>query len=236
MEIISFVIPSLYEYKNLEYLFSKLTTLFEHNTNYIFEVNLVDGKNPDQKTMALCDKYGINYINREPNNFFGDAIRTGLKKCNANSKWLVIMDADGSHDPDFVNNFIQKAEQNPEIGILIASRYIKGGSTENNFLLIFLSRVVNLVYKIIFSLKVNDVSNNFRMYKYEIIEGLELKENNFEIVEEILIKLNYRNKNLIIEELPFNFQKRNEGKSKRKLLPFAITFLVSIFRLKKYEK
>ena len=104
---------------------------------------------------------------------------------------------DGSHDPDFVNNFIQKAEQNPEIGILIASRYIKGGSTENNFLLIFLSRVVNLVYKIIFSLKVNDVSNNFRMYKYEIIEGLKLQENNFEIVEEILIKLNYRNKNLI---------------------------------------
>jgi len=236
LEIISFVIPSLYEYKNLEYLFSKLRTLFEQNSNYIFEVNLVDGKNSDEKTISLCEKFGINYINRNPNDFFGDAIRTGLKNCNKDSKWLVVMDADGSHDPDFVNNFIQKAEQNPEIGILIASRYIKGGSTENNFLLIFLSRVVNLVYKFIFNLNVEDVSNNFRMYKYEIIKDLELVENNFEIVEEILIKLNYRNKNLIIEELPFKFQKRNMGKSKRKLISFAITFLVSIFRLKKYEK
>ena len=136
----------------------------------MFEVNLVDGKNPDQKTMALCDKYGINYINREPNNFFGDAIRTGLKKCNANSKWLVIMDADGSHDPDFVNNFIQKAEQNPEIGILIASRYIKGGSTENNFLLIFLSRVVNLekrYSKFLYSYKegiTNEIISNLNLF------------------------------------------------------------------------
>ena len=108
METISFVIPSTYEYKNLEFLFSKLKALFEHNDNYIFEVNLIDGKDPDHKTMALCDNFGFNYVNREPGNIFGDAIRTGLKSCNPDSSWLVIMDADGSHDPSFVNKFIKK--------------------------------------------------------------------------------------------------------------------------------
>ena len=67
------------------------------------------------------------------------------------------------------------------------------------------------------------------MYKYEIIKNLEKKEKNFEIVEEILIKLNNKNKRLLIEELPFNFQKRNEGESKRKLLQFSGHFYFHYF-------
>ena len=99
---------------------------------------------------------------------------------------------DGSHDQDFVNNFIQKLNRTLKFKDMIASRYIKVGIQKIIFYL-YLSRVVNLVYKIIFSFKVNDVSNNFRMYKYALLK-LKLQENNFEIVEEILIKLNYRNK------------------------------------------
>lgn len=120
--------------------------------------------------------------------------------------------------------------------IVIGSRYCKGGKSNNGIILKFFSKIVNGVYSVAFKLKVKDVSNSFRLYKTEYLKGLALDCNNFDIVEEILVKLNLFNEDLLSQEIPINFLKRNEGKSKRKLFKFIVSYLKTLLKLKKFER
>ena len=45
--------------------------------------------------------------------------------------------------------------------------YIKGGETENPAILIWMSHAINYIYRIVFGLRVKDVSNSFRIYRGE---------------------------------------------------------------------
>ena len=145
------------------------------------------------------------------------------------------MDADGSHNSDSFEDFRYQIDTN-EPDIVIASRYVIGGETKNNAVLILLSKLVNIFYRILFKLPVKDVSNNYRLYKFDLIKDIELVEKNFDIVEEILIKIIKKQKNIKIIEIPSTFEKRKYGKSKRNLFIFAITYLYSVIRLKKFNK
>ena len=57
-----------------------------------------------------------------------------------------------------------------------------------------------------------------RMYKASMLKSIPLECNNFDIVEEILIKLVLQYRNIHISEQPILFKKRIYGESKRNLL------------------
>ena len=98
-----------------------------------------------------------------------------------------------------------------------------------------MSLIVNICYRTVFSLKVKDVSNSFRIYKSEMIKSINLECNNFDIVQEILIKLSRKYKNIKIKEIPIYFNKRLYGKSKRHLIRFIFSYIFSIIRLYKIK-
>ena len=75
------------------------------------------------------------------------------------------------------------------------------------------------------------VSNSFRLYRVEQLKGLVLKCQNFDIVEEILLKL-CRQYDVTILEIPFTFRKRLFGESKRNLVPFILTYVFTLIRLR----
>ena len=167
------------------------------------------------------------YINRENGNNYGDAVKTGIKY--AQGKFIVFMDADGSHSPEFVTELYAHKGNND---VVIASRYIKGGFTDNNAALILMSRVLNVIYSLVLDLKCKDVSNSFKLYKGELIKQLSLYSKNFDIVEEILFKLKRFNPNLKIKEIPFHFKKRSMGHTKRNLFLFILSYIYTIFKLR----
>jgi len=239
MSEISILIPSFKEYENLNYLLPKISESIDNNFKpHIVNVIVIDCVELDQKTKVLCEKFGYTYINRGPTNSFGDALRSGIdyvKKNLTTSEWVIVMDSDGSHDPGLFQEFSKFINSN-SIDLVIASRYVKGGSTENNFILIFLSLVVNFIYRKYFNLNVKDVSNNFRLYSFNTLRNLKLEEKNFEIVEEILIKIIKNDKNIKIVEIPSRFLIRKYGKSKRNLIAFTISYLKSLNRLKRFTK
>ena len=125
--------------------------------------------------------------------------------------------------------------QNGNYDIVIGSRYIKGGKTDNPFILVFMSYVLNISYRLFFRLNVSDVSDSFRIYKSEIVKGLNLQCENFDVVEEILIKANL-NKSLNIKEIPIVFNKRMYGESKRDLFRFILSYIGTIKKLKKIQR
>ena len=115
--------------------------------------------------------------------------------------------------------------------LVIGSRYIKHGKTENNLILILMSLMVNIMYRMLLNLKVKDVSNSFRIYDGEKLRSIETICNNFDLVEEILIKLVLRYPKLTVKEVPIEFKKRLYGKSKRDLIKFVMSYLVTMRRL-----
>ncbi|MBT5486872.1 MAG: glycosyltransferase, partial [Deltaproteobacteria bacterium] len=159
-------------------------------------------------------------------NSFGSALKTGI--VTAQGKFIIFMDSDGSHSPEFINNLYNNKCDNC---VVIASRYIKGGFTDNNILLVWMSKILNIVYSRVLSLKIKDVSNNFKLYDAKLLKCLELKCDNFDIVEEILFKIVKHNINVTIIEIPYTFKKRMFSKTKRNIILFMFTFLVTLIKL-----
>lgn len=139
----------------------------------------------------------------------------------------------GSHSPEEIGKLLDNCE---DYDITIGSRYVKNGKTENNFILILMSWMVNVAYRICLKIKVKDISNSFRLYKACDIKKLKLESNNFDIVEEILIKLCLENKEYRIREVPITFEKRKYGESKRKLGKFILSYINTMRKLMRFRK
>jgi dolichol-phosphate mannosyltransferase len=171
-------------------------------------------------------------VNRENGNGYGDAIRTGIM--NASNKYLVIMDADGSHNPDDIIKFYKAIEE--DYDLIIGSRYIAGGNSHNGLILKLMSYVLNVTYRILFNIKAKDISDSFRMYHTEHLKSLALECSNFDIVEEIIIKLSISISPLKLLEIPIFFDQRKYGESKRVLVKYILSYITSIKKLLGYRK
>lgn len=222
----SVVLPSYLEEENLRLLLPRIRVAFEA-LPATTEVIVVDTVVPMDATGSVCLDNDAQYVNRHPANSFGDAVRTGIRQ--ARGEWIIFMDADGSHAPEFIPKLIEEINTND---VVIASRYVEGGVTENDKILVLMSRILNLSYSLFLNLKCKDVSNSFKIYRAELLKNLELKCQNFDIVEEILYKIARQNPGVRIKEIPFTFKKRMFGKTKRNLLAFMGTYLFTIIKLR----
>ena len=229
---LSIVLPAYKEAENLKKILPEIHAQVS-KLNIEYEILIVDTMEKMDDTFDVCKSNKAAYITREDGNYYGDAIRTGIKK--AGGKYILIMDADGSHEPKSILEIYNKITSE-NLDVVVGSRYCKGGKTDNNFILKMMSWSLNLTYKIIFALKVNDCSNSFRMYDSAKLKSLNLECINFDIVEEILIKLQLMYPNLTIGEVPVHFKKRDQGVSKRDLVKFILTYFVTIKRLLELKK
>ncbi len=114
---------------------------------------------------------------------------------------------------------------------MIASRYIAGGRTENPAVLILMSHVVNVVFRLALGLKCRDVSNSFRLYRGDDFRELRLECNHFDIVEEMLVKLTVLHPAYRVKEVAFCFEQRKGGQTKRNLFTFALGYGITLLRM-----
>lgn len=222
---LSIAIPSYLEEENLRLLLPRIRKSVDGLVRS-YEVIVVDSIEPLDSTRAVCEEMGIRYVNRRNSNAFGDAVRTGIEE--ASGRHVLFMDADGSHPPEFIARLLPFREQ---FDVVIASRYVRGGHTENSRALIWMSRVLNFTYSLVLGLDCRDVSNSFKIYWGEQLRAIHLNCDNFDIVEEILVKLR-RKKPLKIKEVPFTFKKRMFGESKRNLFIFVFSYLYTLLKLR----
>lgn len=227
---LSVILPAYEEAENLEMLLPALQGVLS-GMAIPYEIVVVDASIPRDATQSICERHAARYVPRVGGALYGHAIRTA--QTIARGRYVITMDADGSHGPSFITQLWAYRDQ---AGIVVASRYVSGGQTENPAILIFMSMVVNYVFRIVLGLRCADVSNSFRLYQGDEFRGLTLNCDHFDIVEEILIKLYFARPNYIVKEIPFTFEKRKAGKTKRKLLTFAIGYAFTLIRLHRFKK
>ena len=223
---VTVIIPSYLEEENLRIIIPRLKNEMQKLGND-YEILVIDAMHAMDYTEDVCKNNNVTYLNRTNGNNYGDAVRTGIT--NANGEYIIFMDADGSHSPEFINKLYSYKD---DYDVVIASRYIAGGATDNNRILILMSWVVNIVYSIVLNLRCKDVSNSFKLYRGDLLRNLNLYCNNFDIVEEILFKLKKINNNLKIKEVPFSFKKRMFGETKRNLFLFMVSYIFTLIKLR----
>jgi dolichol-phosphate mannosyltransferase len=222
---LSIVIPAYKEEAALSKLLPALKSRASELTA-AYEILVVDAQQPVDETAAICRTNAVRHVFRRYGNLYGDAVRTGIEE--AAGRYIVFMDADGSHNPAHLKLLWDQREH---YDVVIGSRYVAGGHTENPAILIFMSWVVNVIFRLVFRLHCKDVSNSFRLYRAELLKPLHLKCHNFDIVEELLILLGGRR----MMEVPVTFECRKAGESKRKLLVFAVGYAWTLIRLLKIK-
>jgi len=222
---LSVVIPAYREEENLRILLPRIISVVDELTPFN-EIIVVDTMTPLDSTREVCETLDVRYCPRSGSNSFGSAVRTGIAASRGEN--VIFMDADGSHAPEFIAElYAHRADHD----VVVASRYVDGGHTENPASLVWMSWFLNLTYRLVLGLKCHDVSNSFKMYRGDQLRSLTLRCENFDIVEEILFRL-HRKFDVTIEELPFTFRKRMFGETKRNLVLFVATYLFTMIRLR----
>ena len=217
---LSVILGAYKEANNLQVLLPKLEKILSA-LPVQFEILVIDVSPSLDNTAQVCTHFAhVRYVTRQHNNSYGSMVRSGIKQARFSN--LLFMDADGSHDPKYLPDMIKQAQN---YDLVIGSRYIKGGGTCNGFWLQAQSRLLNWIYRTVLQLKVHDISNSFRCYRAEQLKTLSLEAENFDILEEILVKLQLQYPHLTIKEIPIFFNKRQEGTSHRNLLVFIGSFV-----------
>lgn len=222
---ISAVLLAYKEAENLKLLLPQIKEQLEM-TGEEYEIVIIDTPQPLDDTEQVCGELGARYINqRYP--AFGGAFRTGIEEAKYDK--FLIMDSDGSHNPKYIADIYRKFTEGADI--VIGSRYTKGGVTHDAKSSIIMSKILNTVFRIITGVKAKDISTDFRMYDTEQLKKVQLTCRNYDILQEVLLRMKLNNKSLTVKEIPITFEKRMFGESKRRLLPFILGYIKTMFRL-----
>lgn len=223
---ISVVLLASKEAENLKVLLPQIIKQVDE-TKEEYELIIVDAEKPLDDTSQVCEKYGARYINQEEPYFIG-AYKTGIKY--AKYEKFLIMDCDGSHPPEKISD-VYKMFTEEDCDVVIGSRYVKGGETNDFYSSIIMSKLLNNTYRICMGIKARDISSGFRMYDTKQLKNIDLSCKNFDLMAEILLKMRFNKSDLKIGEVPIKFDKRIYGESKRDLIPFIWSFLKSLIKL-----
>jgi dolichol-phosphate mannosyltransferase len=223
---ISVVLPAYREEENLRLLLPRIRAVLE-GTGRPFEILVVDTAEPMDHTADVAADHGARLVRRRPTNVYGDAVRSGIDA--AHGAWILFMDCDGSHAPELIPALLDAAREHD---VVIGSRYVQGGYTENPWVLRLMSRAVNVVYTLVLGLPVRDVSNSLRLYRADLLREPVLRCSNFDVIEEVLFKIRRLHPEARFVEVPVGFRKRMFGETKRNLVSFALSYGFTLLKLR----
>jgi dolichol-phosphate mannosyltransferase len=200
------------------------------------ELLFVDDNSPDG-TGALLDELAaaeprLHVMHRAGKLGLGTAYVEGFGWGLARGyDYLIEMDADGSHDPRYLPPMVALAQDGADV--VVGSRYVPGGGTENWGLgRKLLSRGGSLYARIVLGIDLRDVTAGFVCWRRAALEAIDLPtitSNGYSF--QIEIKYRAIGKQLRVVETPILFVDRRVGQSKMSRAIVAEA-LIQVWRLR----
>jgi dolichol-phosphate mannosyltransferase len=221
------IIPTFNEADNIVRL---ITEIFEQNyKSVLVDILVIDDNSSDgtAKFVKEISNERVKIIERPSKMGLGTAYITGFKFAIENNyDYVFEMDADFSHDPKSLPQFLEKIT---EYDLVVGSRYIEGIAVVNWPLSrLMISIGASYYTRMITSLPVKDVTAGFMCYKVSALKSVDLdsiKSNGYSFQIEMKFRLWKRGFKLL--EIPIVFIDRRAGVSKmsRKIV-YEAAFMV----------
>jgi dolichol-phosphate mannosyltransferase len=227
---VSVVTPAYDELANLRELLPRLRRVLESEPDLDAEVLVVLPAWAPRMEQDEVIALGGRPVLRSPTDSFGDALRSGFAAARDDSKYVITLDADGSHDPETIRAMLAAA---PTAQVVIGSRYVAGGATDNSFVLRLMSKSLNAVYGRVLGITCKDISTNYKLYRRDDLRRISLRCRDFDVVEEIMFRIkDLHGRSFKVVEVPDHFHERKHGVTKRRLGPFVVSYVVTLIRLR----
>jgi dolichol-phosphate mannosyltransferase len=232
---LSVIIPARNEAENLKECISQIVTELTSN-NIEHEVIIIDDGSIDN-TPKVVDKINhkhtsVRYIRNNGDNGFGLAVRIGLAEFTGDA--VAIMMADRSDSPQDLVKYWAKLQKGYEC--VFGSRFIKGSKVHDYpKIKLLVNRLVNTIIRYTFRIETNDITNAFKIYRREVIEGCKpFISPHFNLTVEIPIKAVIRGYSYKV--LPIAWKNRTKGVAKLKLREMGSRyfFIIAYLWLEKY--
>lgn len=208
------IIPTYNEKENIENLLNQVLAAALQ-----IDILVVDDNSPDGTARIVKNYQKTNpkvlLIERPKKMGLGSAYILGFKAALEKNYDLVFeMDADFSHDPAYLPQFIKEAQN---FDLVIGSRYLHGEIRVVNWPLsrLVISLAANWYVRLITGLPIYDSTSGFKCFRRRVLETIDLNK----IISDgysFQVEMNfwaYQN-NFKIKEIPIIFNDRIAGKSK----------------------
>ena len=183
------------------------------------EVLVVDDNSPDG-TGDLADDLAeeldrVHVLHRSGKQGLGRAYLEGFQwGLELGFALIIEMDADFSHDPDSLPEFIEKAS---EFDVVLGSRYVGGRVTVINWPMsrLLISYFGSRYARVVTGLPVRDATGGFNCWRREVLEALDfdrIESNGYTF--QIELKLRAWRRGFSLTEIPIIFAERDSGESK----------------------
>lgn len=229
------ILPTWNEAENLPNMVAALLALPLEN----LRVLVADDDSPDG-TGRLADDLArqhpgrVSVLHRRQRRGYGPATMDGFKAAlRTDADYIVQMDCDFSHQPRYLPDLLECAADSD---VVIGSRYVPGGSVDDNWGLPrkLLSWWANSVYvRLLLGLPVRDATGGFRLWRRAALESLEIgqvKSNGY-VFQVEMICMAHRG-GCRIAEFPIHFPDRVAGDSKMGL-SIALEAALSVWHLRR---
>lgn len=214
---LSIIVPAYNEEKTIHLILNKIKEVTLINA-IKKEVVIVNDCSKDKTSEAIKTymsnnpELNIFFYEHEVNKGKGAALHTGIAK--ATGEILVIQDADLEYDPYEYNDLL-KPFYVADADVVYGSRFIGGNPhrilffwhTIGNKFLTFLSNALT-------NLNLTDMETCYKMFKREIIQGLDLKEKRFGFEPEVTAKIS-KIKEIKIYEIGISYYGRTYAEGKK---------------------
>jgi dolichol-phosphate mannosyltransferase len=180
---------------------------------------IVDDASPDGSgelaDLMATENPRLHVLHRPAKLGLGTAYIAGFKwGIERGYDWLFEMDADFSHDPAHLPQFMEAIEN---ADVVLGSRYLEGRVTVVNWPIarLLLSYFANVYARVVTGLPVADSTSGFKAFRREVLEAIPLDRVESEgYAFQIEITMRAWRKGFEIVEVPIVFVDRTSGQSK----------------------
>ena len=213
---LSVIIPAYNEEKTIATILDRVREV-QLTDDMEKELIIVDDHSSDG-TAAFIQAYsekhpdgGIRFFRHDRNSGKGAALRTGIE--HATGDFVVIQDADLEYDPNEYNLLLQPLLDD-HADVVYGSRYAGGKAHRILFFWhSFGNKFLTTLSNALTNLNLSDMETCYKMFRRELIQRIQLKENRFGFEPEVTAKIS-RIPNVRIYEVGISYYGRtfDEGK------------------------
>ncbi len=208
------IIPTYNEVENIQKLIPLVLV-----QNPCIDVLVIDDDSPDgtaqqiEKMVSKTD-HRLYLIKRPRKMGLGTAYVDGFKYAlKEKYDFIFEMDADFSHNPDAIHQFLEAIKEND---LVVGSRYIRGVNVINwPMSRLILSWLANFYTRIVTGLPLKDATSGFKCFKRDVLEAIDLDDVHSDgYAFQIEIDFKVWKKGFRVKEIPIVFIDRYIGISK----------------------